>query len=376
MQHLARDLTLGAHGSARAIAQEIEHLPPIQSVVSRPHRRDARTHFFLLILHVKVSVAVATYNGCRFLETQLESLRTQTRPIDELVVCDDGSQDETVSMARRILYPSSAAGPAVRIEQNVSNLGVVKNFEKAVSLCSGDVIFLCDQDDYWHKEKVEKVLAQFQQEAKLLFLYSNARLVDAELRSLGLTQFEALGISTRELQLVRNHQAFDALMVRNIVTGATVAFRRELLDFALPFSPLWVHDEWLAIVASAVGTVDVLEDCLIDYRQHGGNQIGMHKKSITERLGEMLSARGTFYQDEARRAEALQAHLESLGGRVAADKLTRLADRIKHLRFRAELPSSRLARIAPIAREVIAGRYRRYGRGFRSVVRDLVESTP
>ena len=301
-------------------------------------------------------------------------MRLQTRPVDELVVLDDRSSDSTLETAYRCVAAWNGLPTRITISQNPHNRGIVGNFEEALGRCQGDVIFLCDQDDHWHPNKVARMLLEFEQRPDLLLLYTNARLVDRYGKSLGATQFAALEVSRHEIDLVRSQRGFEALLTRNLVTGATVALRRELLALATPFPSTWVHDEWLAVVAAAVGVIDVLDECLIDYRQHGKNQIGMHRKTRIERIGEVFSQRGTFYQHEAERSTELLGHLERLGARVSADKLDSLRERIAHLRFRASLPPSRARRVVPIAGEALSGRYSRYGRGLRSIVRDLFET--
>src|SRR3712207_5989304 len=101
---------------------------------------------------MSLSVALCTYDGARYLPEQLESLARQRRLPDELVVCDDGSADDTVDVVRRF---ADRAPFAVRLSLNPQNLGFVKNFEQAIRLCRGDLIALADQDDVWHPQKLE-----------------------------------------------------------------------------------------------------------------------------------------------------------------------------------------------------------------------------
>lgn len=108
-----------------------------------------------------VSIAMCTYNGAGYLLQQLESLARQTRRPEEIIICDDASNDGSVVVAQTFAQKS---GLNVRIHQNPSNLGYVKNFEKAIGLCTQDLIFLCDQDDLWHPQKIQKIVDVFDEE--------------------------------------------------------------------------------------------------------------------------------------------------------------------------------------------------------------------
>ena len=324
---------------------------------------------------IKSSVAICTYNGARFIKEQLASILAQTRLPDEIVLLDDASSDDTARAVQGFAANIEAAGIGFRLIVNQDNLGYIKNFEKAVHLCREEVIFLCDQDDVWRPDKIEIMLACFEDRPELMLAYSDARIVDPALLSLGFTQSEALDVSREEMQLIKTGRAYEALLVRNLVTGATVAFRRQLLDFANPFPTCWIHDEWLAVVAAAVGQVHFCAEPLIDYRQHGANQIGMRRRDLSEKLRSMFRVRGRFYEIQVERAELLKERLEALGNRIDPSRVARLNDRLEHLRFRARLPSSRIARLAPALNEWRSGRYRQYSNGLRAVVRDLFEPT-
>ena len=103
---------------------------------------------------MKISVAMCTFNGAEFLPAQLESIFAQTRRPDEIVICDDGSSDET----QQLLTKFAAKSPVpIALKLNQQNLGSVKNFEQAIKLCNGDVIALGDQDDVWRHDKLESI---------------------------------------------------------------------------------------------------------------------------------------------------------------------------------------------------------------------------
>ena len=121
--------------------------------------------------HLSISIALCTYNGERFLRKQLDSYIQQTRLPDELVICDDGSKDRTLE----ILEEFAAKAPfSVRIYQNVQNLGWSKNFEKAINLCTGDLIALSDQDDEWLSHKLAKIEGFFVRGANTGYVLHNS----------------------------------------------------------------------------------------------------------------------------------------------------------------------------------------------------------
>lgn len=319
-----------------------------------------------------VSVALCTYNGAAFLQEQLDSIAAQTRLPDELVIGDDRSSDATLALVER--FRVHAPFP-VRVLARTVNLGTSANFSETLRATDADLVFLSDQDDRWSPHKVAHMVAEFERRPDLLVLHTNARLVDASGQPLGMDLFTAYEVSAEELQRIAGGRAFDALIRRNVATGATMAVRQRLLRIALPAPSEWVHDEWLAIIASALGpgAVGVLDEALIDYRQHERNQIGARKLGLREKVARAFRARGTFYDEQLRRATLLRAKIDAIDPPVARDVVERLDEKLGHLRFRATLPRNRLRRVAPVLAELGAGRYARYSTGLRSVVRDLFE---
>ena len=117
---------------------------------------------------MKISIAMTTYNGSRFLEQQLKSLLRQTKKADEIIIVDDGSSDDTVAIIKKYLNVSNTR---IKLYINEVNLGVFKNFEKAISLCKGDIIFCCDQDDVWQFDKIEKHINNFDDDTMLAIIH-------------------------------------------------------------------------------------------------------------------------------------------------------------------------------------------------------------
>jgi len=319
-----------------------------------------------------VSVALCTHNGALYLGEQLRSILAQTRVPDEVVISDDASTDGTIELARAVLAESTIPVSLTVISNTVA-LGVTGNFEQAVRACRGDIIVLSDQDDVWHRDRVAIALTAFDADPDLLFLHSNAQLVDETGRPIGYSLFAALQISRRELRWVRSGRAVRALLRRNLATGATAAFRTSLLDAALPFPAPWVHDEWLAIIAAVTGRIDYRSDSLIDYRQHGANQIGATRSSLVEKSDTLRGSRYNRIDSLIVRTERLRERVLALGDQVHPGVLLRLDDKLSHLRARRGLPAAPPLRIPGILAGIVSGRYDRYGRGLYDVARDLLQ---
>jgi glycosyltransferase involved in cell wall biosynthesis len=323
-------------------------------------------------MSLSTSVVLCTYNGARFLEAQWNSLLAQTRLPDEIVARDDVSTDATASMLDELARAAEDRGIRVRLTRNPHNLGYVANFESALADASGDVLLLCDQDDAWHADKLAVLVAGFERRPELLLLCSDALRVDEAGVDLHRSLFEVLAVSRSERQRIHAGRGFEVLLRRSLATGATMALRRPLLADALPFPKGWVHDEWLAIVAAARGGFDCVEQPLIDYRQHAGNQIGMPERGLAAKWRDLRRPRAAMIEDLIGRDERLCRRLRASGDAVPAAYCRQAADKLDHLRVRATMRGAPWSRARRVAREAFNGRYKRYGTGWRSALRDLL----
>lgn len=318
------------------------------------------------------SIVLCTYNGARFLPAQWASLLAQSRRPDEIVVRDDASTDGTPGLLADLAVKTQAHGIPVRYIRGDRNLGYVANFEAALRAASSDLLFLCDQDDAWHPGKLATQLVEFERRPELLLLCGNARRVGADGADLGPTLFDVLRMTPGELRRIHAGRGFAVLLRRSMATGATVALRRELLADALPFPAAWIHDEWLAIVAAALGGFDCLEAPLVDYRQHGGNQIGMRERGLLDKWYDLRRSRSALLEELVTRMQVLDDGLRKLGGRVSPGRREAVARALDHWRARLAIRGAPWWRVGPIVRETANGGYRLYGSGWRSVVRDLL----
>jgi glycosyltransferase involved in cell wall biosynthesis len=321
----------------------------------------------------RVSIVMCTFNGASYLPFQLESLLMQSLRPDEIVIGDDGSTDATLELLREFRERAEQAGIEVRLRQNPRNLGYVENFSAGLREASGELLFLCDQDDVWHPDKLARMAAAFETDPSLLLLHSDARLVDAQGISLHCSLFVALQLTAQEKQTIHAGAAFEVVLRRSFVTGATAAFRRKLIDLALPVAPEWIHDEWLATLAAAAGRLDFIDEALVDYRQHNANQIGARKRTLAMKWRELAMPRGHQLAGEARRLQRLEQFLQQAAFAGAAGRARQIEYKRTHFERRVaigRLPHWR--RLPAILREARQGSYRRYGTGMRSMLRDLL----
>ncbi|MDB5305832.1 MAG: Alpha-L-Rha alpha,3-L-rhamnosyltransferase [Gemmataceae bacterium] len=316
---------------------------------------------------MRLSVALCTYNGERFLPEQLASIRGQTRPPDELVVCDDVSADRSAAIARE--FAGRAPFP-VRIEVNETNLGSTRNFNRAVGLCTGDVIVLADQDDVWLPHKLAALEAALAADRDAGFVFSDAQMVDEQLNPLGYALWDAVRFRPREQERFRRGAAFEALLRRYRVTGATMAFRAVYRDLVLPIPQEWVHDAWISLLISAVGRCALVTDPLIQYRQHARQQLGEKKRGL---YGQYLVARTMSrktYEAVASRYAAALERLRHVPG-VGAAQLAILEKKVDHYRRRTAMRDPGAWRVPIILREYLRGNYSRFSLGWKAVAQDL-----
>src|ERR1700733_3147777 len=314
----------------------------------------------------KISVALCTYNGEEFLSRQLASIQQQTKMPDEVVVCDDCSTDRTMEILHD--FAASAAFP-VRITRNEHNLGFVANFERAIHLCQGDLIALCDQDDIWYPTRLERSMQEFTAHHEVGFVFSDANIIDQQDQLTGMRLWTSFGfVGKRKEQMFAGD--YTVLAKNRFVTGATVMFRSRLRKNCLPIGPGWLHDEWIAATAAAVADIMPIESPLIRYRQHASQQVG-------------LSPSPSFRERQQRHWSELSRQiglLDEMCSRLSQQSLPPRGEALyscykAHLqfaRFRYSLPESRVARLSSMLREYSS--YSALGSGVRSMATDFVLS--
>jgi glycosyltransferase involved in cell wall biosynthesis len=317
---------------------------------------------------------MCTYNGEAYVGDQLLSIAKQIYPPDELIICDDGSTDNTLQVLDQF---SKEAPFPVRVHRNEQRLGPTRNFEKAISLCKGDFVFLSDQDDVWMPQKVDKLRQALMNNPDAGYVFSDALIVDEILRPMGYTMWQSIKFTRGQRRQFEQGKQLEVLLKRNVVTGATIAFRAGLKSVVLPIPDESIHDEWIALLASSLGMYGVLiEEPLIQYRQHPQQMIGGERVVFAEQIKRASLTRGQsfgslLHWEQVKYSKALDRL--ALTGELEEDVRQLFDAKIQHLRVRQSIHRhSRYARLFAVSREFSTLRYHRYSAGWKSMARDLL----
>jgi glycosyltransferase involved in cell wall biosynthesis len=236
---------------------------------------------------MKISVALTSYNGACYIREQLQSIAVQTRQPDEVILCDDASTDGTAGIIRQFIKENACRGWTLTV--NPQNIGFIANFRQALALCTGDVIFLSDQDDRWYPEKIERMALFFEQNEKVRALATSYGTIDAE----GLPLKNVLPLYSRAKWWREGslHRIRGSVFYSNVAQGCACAFRKEVAEEYLRKGRncRLPHDWALNLLAFVRGGLYYWKELLQDYRVHGENTIGaLHAEDTIEKRAEIL----------------------------------------------------------------------------------------
>ena len=309
---------------------------------------------------MKISIAMATYNGANYLQEQLDSFVAQSRLPDELVVCDDASSDETIAILTRF---AQAAPFIVIIVGNEKNLGYVKNFEKVISLCSGDYIFLSDQDDVWFSNKLEVVLRHFEKSAAQLVINDIA------------VSCSVTGSQVSTLNKLKKNKVSQDWYVNGCATAITKEYKKMILPFP---ESVTQHDVWINHLARYLGIRSVLSQVLQIYRRHESNtaRFDIGRQSFYANIKQVLCV------DKEETINSWQRTLNQNSEYLIAMKRFGVFETERRYIYLCEqsrvyenritcLKKIRIKRVGMIVGMAFAGRYK-YCDGWRSAVFDLL----
>jgi glycosyltransferase involved in cell wall biosynthesis len=317
----------------------------------------------------RFSIALCTYNGARFLSAQFDSYLAQSRPPDELVVCDDQSSDCTIGMIDE--FAKQAPFPVVVHRQPV-NLGSNRNFSDAVSRCRGEWIFLSDQDDVWLPHKLAAFERTIERHGEARLIASDAAVVNDELNPIAASLWQSLLVSPALCDQLEKISAARLLSRRNLITGATLAFHRSLVPLIVPIPAIWFHDAWIALLATAIAPCALIREPLIQYRQHAEQQVGGAALTLSRQLALARRLDRTYFENQAAFFEEMLTRLSNRSLRDA-ELVDHLRDKIAFSRFRGEIRTrNRLVRAAMVLAEGLKGSYHRHAQGFKAMLADAV----
>lgn len=219
-------------------------------------------------MNTKVSVAMATYNGEKYIEEQLKTILNQLRPEDEVIVSDDGSTDRTLEIVNNL------RDKRIKVFNGPKN-GVKQNFGNAISKCSGRYVFLADQDDIWLNNKVAVMLEEFRKKDCTCVVH-DAEVFDSKTdKTLYKSFFEWRG----------SRSGIWKNIWKNSYIGCCMAFTSDMKEYILPIpNDIEMHDQWIGIMCEKFGKSVFLPEVLLRYRRHDGNQSDMNRHGICRML--------------------------------------------------------------------------------------------
>ena len=313
-----------------------------------------------------IEILLATYNGERFLPEQIESITSQSFKDYHILASDDNSSDCTFEILRSY---ESVLGEKIKVVQSNTH-SAKENFYNLLDMADAEYIALCDQDDFWESDKLEKSLKAIQRLEKRygketpILVHSDLDIVDENLNSKNKKMSELTGINeaikyakkeSKYLYTISTEKSFSRYLVENNITGNTVIINKALLDIYKRPKESFMHDWWLGLIAFTFGKVGFLNECLVKYRQHESNELGAknplelhnikkrNKKKIRENYDCMFAQVEEFlrlYKDElgkSRSADTYYAHkyLNAFANMKSKNRVSKIRDILKYSFFKS-----------------------------------------
>jgi glycosyltransferase involved in cell wall biosynthesis len=319
----------------------------------------------------RISVAIATFNGCPFFASQLESIAAQTRIPDEILIGDDRSTDGTAQAVDE--FKSRHPHLTVRFERNAEHLGTNQNFDGVVRRCSGDIIVFADQDDIWMPNRLARVAEMFAANSDAAYVFSDGFLIDQDDHLLTGSLFSSVDFSEKEKDRYLSGEGIYVLLRHNVVTGAALAVRSTQLRSILPFQIGWQHDYYLAFVLEATGRGVLLDEPLIRYRCHQRQQVGVAGRgSVRKILAYARKQSEDYCRQDADNFRSLRTRLIALGVGPDSAILPALVEKSDFLDMRVRMRAKPSRFLGLFWRGWRSGYYWRYALGWKQVIVDAV----
>lgn len=273
----------------------------------------------------KVEILLATHNGDRYLQAQLDSLIGQSYRDWRLKVRDDASTDSTREILARFAEANPQVSPTLQMTDQRG--GAKNNFGSLLDTAEGDYFLFADQDDVWLPYKIEHLMARVKEleaanPGKPILIHSDLMVANAQLKPLAASFWQYQGLKPQ------GGSDFKRLLIENCVTGCASLFNRRLLELARPLPhEAIMHDWWLALVASAFGVIDALPETTLLYRQHGHNNVGARPVNVA-RLRRLVTRHGwgELHASLHRKREQATAFSARYSGMLDYDTLRLLND--------------------------------------------------
>lgn len=313
-----------------------------------------------------IEILLATYNGERFLPEQIESITSQSFKDYNILASDDNSSDCTFEILRSY---ESVLGEKIKVVQSNTH-SAKENFYNLLDMADAEYIALCDQDDFWQSDKLEKSLKAVQRLERRygketpILVHSDLEIVDENLNSQNKKMSELTGISeaikyakkeSKYLYTISTEKSFSRYLVENNITGNTVIINKALLDIYKRPEVSFMHDWWLGMIAFTFGKVGYLNECLVKYRQHESNELGAknplelrnirkrNKQRIRENYDYMFAQVEEFlrlYKSElgkSRLADTYYAHkyLNAFANMKSKNRISKIRDILKYSFFKS-----------------------------------------
>ena len=313
-----------------------------------------------------IEILLATYNGERFLPEQIESITSQSFKDYYILASDDNSSDCTFEILRSY---ESVLGEKIKVVQSNTH-SAKENFYNLLDMADAEYIALCDQDDFWESDKLEKSLKAIQRLEKRygketpILVHSDLEIVDGNLNSQNKKMSELTGISeaikyakkeSKYLYTISTEKSFSRYLVENNITGNTVIINKALLDIYKRPEVSFMHDWWLGLIAFTFGKVGFLNECLVKYRQHENNELGAknplelhnikkrNKQKIRENYDCMFAQVEEFlrlYKDELGKSRSADTYfarkyLNAFANMKSKNRVSKIRDILKYSFFKS-----------------------------------------
>ena len=313
----------------------------------------------------KISVALAACRGEKFIACMIQSLLAQTLVPDEIIICDDSPDDKTMEAVAGFM-----AGGKVHYLHNDTQLGVCRNFEKAISCCSGDVIFLCDQDDVWLPQKISIMVQTLQENPAWDGVFCDSTVVDAELRPLGFTHWEMRDFSA-SMRSQMEHDTLSVMLKRIPAAAHNIAFRRRALDYLLPFPelPPFYPDTWIALQTAVHSHFGMVPQAMTLYRVHGDNVSAPQLPGLRTQIA--LSRKARHRKSIAKRMELAESVIARMPGNIPGSKREKVERFRQHYWRRMNFSRHIAVRFFQVMAEYVRGGYNRFSNGWKSAAADI-----